>query len=109
MAEIIALTDANFETEVMNSGIPVMVDFSAAWCGPCQALHPIIEGVAAEYDGKVKIGSIDIDQNRETPGKYQIMAVPTLIFFRDGTPVDKFTGLLGRNELKKKLDALIEG
>ncbi len=109
MSEIVALTDANFEAEVVNSDIPVMVDFSAVWCGPCQALHPIIEGVAPEYEGKIKVGTIDIDQNRDTPGKYQIMAVPTLIFFRDGMPVDKFTGLLGKNELKKKLDALIEG
>ncbi len=109
MSEIVALTDANFNAEVVESDVPVMVDFSATWCGPCQALHPIIEGIAPEYDGKVKIGTIDIDNNRETPGKYQIMAVPTLIFFRDGMPVDKYTGLLGKNDLKKKLDSLIEG
>ena len=109
MSEIVALTDANFEAEVVNSDKPVMVDFSAAWCGPCQALHPIIERLAPEYDGKVKIGTIDIDNNRETPGKYQIMAVPTLIFFKNGAPVETFTGLLGKNELKKKLDALVEG
>lgn len=109
MSEIVALTDANFDAEVVNSDLPVMVDFSAVWCGPCQALHPIIEGIAPEYEGKVKIGTIDIDQNRDTPGKYQIMAVPTLVFFRDGMPVDKYTGLLGKKDLQKKLDALIEG
>lgn len=109
MAAIVALTDANFDTEVMESDVPVMVDFSATWCGPCQALHPIIQSVAPEYAGRVKICSIDIDRNRETPTRYQIMAVPTLIFFRGGSPVDKFTGLLGKNELKKKLEALVEG
>jgi thioredoxin 1 len=108
MSSIAEVTNANFETEVLQSGIPVMVDFSATWCGPCQALHPIIESLAPEYDGKVKIVSVDIDQNREIAAQYQIMAVPTLIFFRDGTPVDKFTGLLGKNELKKKLEALVE-
>ena len=109
MSQIVELTDDNFQAEVIESDVPVMVDFSAVWCGPCQALHPIIDAVAPDFDGKVKIGSIDIDQNRDTPTKYQIMAVPTLIFFRDGTPVDKFTGLLGKNELKKKLEALVEG
>ncbi len=109
MAEIVKLTDANFETEVLGSDVPVMVDFSADWCGPCQALHPIIEAIAPEFDGQIKIGAVDIDVSRETPTKYQVMAVPTLIFFRDGIPVDKFTGLLGKSELKKKLEALIEG
>jgi len=109
MSEILTLTDATFNDEVVESDVPVMVDFTATWCGPCQALAPIIEGLAPEYDGKVKIGKLDIDSNRETPGKYQIMAVPTLIFFRDGMPVDKYTGLLGKADLKKKLDALIEG
>jgi thioredoxin len=109
MTEIVKLTDANFETEVMESDVPVMVDFSAAWCGPCQALHPIIEAIAPEFDGQVKIGTVDIDESRETPTKFQVMAVPTLIFFRKGVPVDKFTGLLGKSELKKKLEALVEG
>ena len=109
MAEIVELSDATFEEQVIQSGVPVMVDFSAVWCGPCQALHPIIEAIAPEFDGQVKICSIDIDKNRDTPSKYQIMAVPTLLFFRDGNPVDTFTGLLGKNELRKKLEALIEG
>jgi thioredoxin 1 len=109
MAEIVELTDATFEEQVVQSDIPVMVDFSAVWCGPCQALHPIIEAIAPEFDGQVKICSIDIDKNRETPAKFQVMAVPTLIFFRDGKVADTFTGLLGKNELKKKLEALVEG
>ena len=109
MAEIVELTDATFEEQVVQSDIPVMVDFSAVWCGPCQALHPIIESIAPEFDGQVKICSIDIDKNRETPAKFQVMAVPTLIFVRDGKVVDTFTGLLGKNELKKKLQALVEG
>jgi thioredoxin 1 len=108
MTGIVELTDETFQTEVIESEVPVMVDFSATWCGPCQALHPIIQSVAPEYAGRVKICSIDIDRNRETPTRFQIMAVPTLIFFRDGAPVDKFTGLLGKNELKKKLEALVE-
>ena len=109
MTQIVELTDDTFKSEVLESDVPVMVDFSAVWCGPCKALHPIIDSVAPEFDGKVKICKIDIDQNRNTPTQYQIMAVPTLIFFREGKPVDKFTGLLGKGELKKKLEALIEG
>lgn len=99
-------TDQNFKTEVLDSSIPVLVDFTATWCGPCQRLAPIIEELAGEYRGKVKIGKLDIDENNEVAGRYGIMSVPTVIAFRDGKPAETMVGLNPKSYYKHKLDAL---
>jgi len=99
-------TDENFEKEVVQSPIPVIVDFTATWCGPCQRLAPIIEELAGEYRGKVKVGKIDIDQNPEVVGKFGILSVPTVISFRSGKPVETMVGLNTKSFYKNRLDSL---
>jgi len=104
----IEFTDQNFEEEVLKSKASVLVDFWAAWCGPCQLLKPIIEELAVEYkDKNVKIGKLDVDANPAMAQKYQIMSIPTLIFFKDGQPVNQLMGVQSKDDLKKELDKLI--
>jgi thioredoxin 1 len=102
MNEII-LTDQNFQREVLESPFPVFVDFFAVWCGPCQMMMPIIEELAQEYAGKLKIGKLDIDANPKTPEAYGIMSVPTFMAFKDGQIFCKSTGLQSKEELKARI------
>jgi thioredoxin 1 len=104
MSHAMHLTDANFSQEVLNSKLPVLVDFWAQWCGPCKMLAPIIEELAQEYAGRVKICKLDVDENSAVPGKFGIMSIPTLIFFRDGKVSGQFVGALSRQELKTKIE-----
>ena len=99
-------TDDNFEEEVLKADGPVLVDFFAEWCGPCKMLGPIIEELAGEYEGKVKIGKCDVDAAPQTAGKYGVQSIPTLIFFKGGEAVDKLMGFQSKEALKEKLDAL---
>lgn len=105
MAEF-TFTDANFEAEVLKSKGAVMVDFFAPWCGPCKMMAPVIDKLAEEYKGKVKIGKMNVDDNGETGMKYEIQSIPTIILFKDGQMVDKLVGFQGAEALKQKLDAL---
>jgi thioredoxin 1 len=98
-------TDANFEAEVLKSGEPVLVDFWAEWCMPCRMLAPTIEKLAKEYSGKVKVGKVDTDSNRDISVKYGISAIPTVILFKNGQVAHKFVGLRKENEFKEALDA----
>lgn len=98
-------TDANFDSEVLKSKEPVMIDFFAEWCGPCKMMAPIIEQLAGEYDGKWKIGKLDVDNNPETAMKYGVQSIPTILFVKDGEVVDKVIGFKSKEELMKKLDA----
>jgi thioredoxin 1 len=107
MSSLTQFTDANFDSEVLQSPVPVLVDFTATWCGPCKALAPIVEELAKDFAGKVKMGKLDIDHSRNVPTKYGIMAVPTIILFKGGREVEKITGLKPKSDLRKRLDALL--
>lgn len=96
-----------FQTEVLESRLPVLVDFSAIWCGPCQMMGPVLEQLAAEYAGKAKIVTVDIDRSMDLAEKYRIMSVPNMILFKDGTPVDAVIGAVPASHLQQKLDALL--
>lgn len=98
-------TDENFEQEVLKSDKPVLVDFYAEWCGPCKMLGPVIEELAKEYEGKWKIGKLNVDESQEVSMKYGIQSIPTLIFVKDGQIVDKAMGFQSKDALKAKLDA----
>jgi thioredoxin 1 len=100
-------TDANFETEVINSNIPVLVDFWAEWCQPCKMLTPTIEQIAGEYQGKAKVGKVDTDSNRDISVKYGIQAIPTVILFKNGQVAKKFVGLTPKAQFTTALDALV--
>jgi thioredoxin 1 len=105
--KLLQFTDANFETEVVKSALPVLVDFWAEWCMPCRMIAPIVDELAEEYDGRFKIGKLDTDNNREVAKKLQISAIPTLILFKGGQPVRKLVGLKSKRDLKEELDKLL--
>ena len=103
---VIHLTDNEFEQEVLQSGNPVLVDFWAPWCGPCQALGPILDELSKEYDDKVKICKINIDENQSIASKYQVLSIPTLLFFKDGEVVNQLAGARPAADIKKVIDSL---
>ncbi|MDD4004708.1 MAG: thioredoxin [Elusimicrobiaceae bacterium] len=106
MSEII-LTDANFKAEVLESAIPVMVDFWAPWCGPCRMLAPIVEELAAEYEGRIKVCKLNTDEGQETSVTFKIAAIPTIKFFKGGQEIHSAVGVQPKPELKKVLDGLL--
>ena len=101
----VTFTDANFEAEVLNSDVPVLVDFWAPWCGPCQMMGPIIEDLAKEFDaGKAKVGKINVDENQVVAGKFQVMSIPTFLVFKNGEVVETLVGGLPKDKLKEAID-----
>src|ERR1044071_10471270 len=104
-ANVTEFTDDNFEAEVLKASVPVLVDFWAEWCMPCRMLAPTIEKIAASYQGKVKVGKLDTDANRDTAMKYGISAIPTVILFKNGQIAQKFVGLRQEKDFKEALDA----
>ncbi len=104
MAEL-TLTEDNFDVDVLKSSVPVLVDFWAPWCGPCQQMNPIIEEVANEYgDDKVKIGKVNVDEQNVLAGKYEVMSIPTFLLFKNGEVADKIVGGVSKDSLKEFID-----
>ena len=101
------INDNNFEEVVLKSDKPIMIDFWAEWCGPCRAIAPYVEQIAAEYDGKALVGKLDIEECPEITNRYGIRSIPTLLFFKDGKLVDKQVGMTSKSTLASKLDALL--
>jgi thioredoxin 1 len=103
----IEVTDANFEKEVLQSNIPVIVDFWAEWCGPCRMVAPIVKEISGEFEGRAKVAKMDVDSNPDIPVKYGIRNIPTILFFKNGQIVDKQVGAVPKNVLVSKLEAIL--
>ncbi len=99
MSEVLHSSDATFVTDVVNSDVPVLLDFWAPWCGPCKMIAPILDDLAVEFAGKVKIVKINIDDNQATPAQFGVRSIPTLLLFKDGKPVATQVGALPKNQL----------
>jgi thioredoxin 1 len=101
---IVEVTDANFDADVLKSDKPVLIDFWATWCGPCRAIAPIVEELANEYQGKVKVGKMDVDRNAATPMRYGVRGIPTLLVFKDGQVKEQIVGYVPKEHIQKALD-----
>ena len=97
-------TEANFEAEVLQSDIPVFVDFYADWCGPCKMMSPVIDKLAEEYEGRIKVGKVNVDENGNLAVKYGIMSIPNMVFFKNGEPVDRVVGAIPKPAMKDKFE-----
>jgi len=104
MSKPTPVTDDNFEEEVLKSSLPVLTDFWADWCGPCHAIAPILEQIAAEHDGQLKVAKLDVDTNPATATRYGIRGIPTMIIFKNGDPVETLVGWMPKEQLLKKLE-----
>ena len=107
MANYVEINDSNFEEEVIKSDLPVLIDFWAEWCAPCRIIAPIVEEIAAEYQGKVKVGKVNVDNNPQTSMNYGIRSIPTLLIFKDGKPVDQLIGAVPKSEIETKIASLV--
>jgi thioredoxin 1 len=102
--QISVVTDGDFDEQILKSDLPALVDFWAAWCGPCRTVAPVVEQLAGEYAGKVKVAKLNVDDNRETANRYGIRGIPTLMLFKDGQVVDQIVGAVPRDRIKELLD-----
>jgi thioredoxin 1 len=102
-----AFTDDNFKAEVLTADLPVMVDFWAVWCGPCQMMAPVIDKLAKDYEGKIKIGKLNVEENPQTASQYGIMSIPAFKIFKDGQVVSEFVGAMGEDDLKAKIEEVL--
>jgi thioredoxin 1 len=107
MPSVIYADDTNFDREIKSGDLPVLVDFWAEWCAPCRLIAPIIEELAGEYEGKLKIVKLDVDKGPNTSARYAVTSIPTLIIFKNGTPMEKIIGAVSKNKLKGMIDGAI--
>ena len=107
MGEPIEVSENTWDDEVINSELPVLVDFWAEWCGPCKMIAPAVHDLALEYDGKLNVAKLDVDSAPNIAMKYRVSSIPALIFFKDGKPVDQVIGAVPKGALKKKIDAVL--
>ncbi len=109
MSKALIFSDDSFEDDVLNADKPVLVDFWAEWCGPCKMVGPIVDELAGEYEGEAKIGKVDVDSNPQISTNYGIRSIPSLLIFKNGEVVDQIVGAVPKNQLKKQLDAQLNG
>src|SRR5947209_8223296 len=100
-------TDASFETDVLQSDVPVLVDFWAEWCGPCRMMSPTVDAIAKDYAGRLKVGKLNVDENGGTAMRYQVRGIPMLLLFKDGKVVDQRVGAMGKAEVQKMIDKYV--
>ena len=108
MGKPTTVDDSNFDEIVLQAKTPVLVDFWAEWCGPCRMVAPVVEELAEEYEGRISFVKLDVDQNPKAASRYGIMSIPTLLIFKDGSPVSNIVGFRPKAELKRSLDAVLE-
>jgi len=108
VSELLQVSDSNFEDEIIKSEIPVIVDFWAPWCGPCHMVSPVVEELAQQYDGKFKVAKMNVDENTQTPTRYGIRAIPTILLFKDGELKDTIVGAVGKANIEKSMLKLME-
>ena len=107
MSEPTVLTDDNFSAEVLNSGLPVLVDFWATWCGPCRMIAPIVQELSGEYEGRAKVGKLDVDEAQRTAAEFGIRSIPTLLIFKGGKVADQIIGAVPKRQISEKLEAVL--
>ncbi len=103
MGNPVAVDDNTFQSEVLEAETPVLVDFWAAWCGPCRMLAPIVDQLADEYEGKIKVAKLDVDANQNTARQFSVMSIPTLILFKEGKPIERLTGYMPKEQIQKTI------
>jgi thioredoxin 1 len=104
---VLEVSDATFDQEVLRSVEPVLVDFWAVWCGPCKAIAPIVDGIASDYAGKLKVAKVNVDENAATPGRYNVRGIPALLFFKGGKVADQVIGYVPKDVIEAKIQKLL--